>query len=101
MTGKQKVEAYSKQFMDSITAAYYGEPVSDLLEKANSAKLEAEQDKQRAEQEKQRISQEKYNILCLSALYFHNNDKLPPEKIAQILGVDIQTIQEILKKHLG
>ena len=56
MTGKQKAFEHNKRLIDAMGSAFYGEPISDLVEKAKDAtreKQKAEQAEQKAEQEKQ------------------------------------------------
>ena len=93
MTGKQKAFEHNKKLIDAMGFAFYGEPISDLVEKAEQAEQKAEQLEQKAEQ----LEQEKNKILQASVLHFSQKMNLSPMQIADILGVELSVVQDILE----
>jgi hypothetical protein len=86
MTGKQKAFEHNKKLIDAMGSAFYGAPISDLVEKAEQAEQKAEQ-----------LEQEKNKILQASVLHFSQKMNLLPMQIADILGVELSVVQDILE----
>lgn len=109
MTGKQKAFEHNKKLIDAMGSAFYGEPISDLVEKAKDAtreKQNAEQKAAQAEQEaaleKQKaaqLEQEKNKILQASVLQFSQKMNFSPIQIAEILEVELSIVLDILEKQ--
>ncbi len=112
MTGKQKAFEHNKKLIDAMGSAFYGEPISDLVEKAKDAtreKQKAEQAEQKAVQAEQEAAQEKQKavqaeqeknkILQASVLQFSQKMNFSPMQIAEILEVELSIILDILEKH--
>lgn len=75
-------------------SAFYGEPISDLVEKAKDATRE----KQNAEQKAAQLEQEKNKILQASVLQFSQKMNFSPIQIAEILEIELSIVLDILKK---
>ena len=102
MTGKQKAFEHNKKLIDAMGSAFYGAPISDLVEKAEQAEQKAEQLEQKAEQLEQKaeqLEQEKNKILHASVLHFSQKMNLLPLQIADILGVELSVVLNILETH--
>ena len=112
MTGKQKAFEHNKKLIDAMGSAFYGEPISDLVEKAKDANREkqkaeqaeqkAAQAEQEAAQEKQKAAQaeqEKNKILQASVLQFSQKMNFSPIQIAEILEVELSIVLDILEKQ--
>ena len=102
MTGKQKAFEHNKKLIDAMGSAFYGEPISDLVEKAKDATREKQKAEQEAAQEKQKAAQfeqEKNKILQASVLQFSQKMNFSPMQIAEILEVELSIILDILEKH--
>ncbi len=98
MTGKQKAFEHNKKLIDAMGSAFYGEPISDLVEKAKDATRE----KQKAEQAEQKAAlaeQEKNKILQASVLHFSQKMNFSPIQIAEILEIELSIILDILEKY--
>ena len=95
MTGKQKAFEHNKKLIDAMGFAFYGEPISDLVEKAEQAEQKAEQLEQKAEQ----LEQEKNKILQASVLHFSQKMNFSPIQIAEILEIELSIILDILEKY--
>ena len=105
MTGKQKAFEHNKKLIDAMGFAFYGEPISDLVEKSKDTdreKQKAEQAEQKAEQAEQKVeqlAQEKNKILQASVLQFSQKMNLSPMQIADTLEVELSVILNILETH--
>ncbi len=102
MTGKQKAFEHNKKLIDAMGSAFYGEPISDLVEKAKDATREKQKAEQEAAQEKQKaaqLEQEKNKILQASVLQFSQKMNFSPIQIAEILEIELNIVLDILEKH--
>jgi hypothetical protein len=98
MTGKQKAFEHNKKLIDAMGSAFYGEPISDLVEKAKDANREKQKAEQ-AEQKAAQAEQEKNKILQASVLQFSQKMNISPIQIAEILEVELSIVLDILETH--